>query len=166
MEATDVKKKLVEALRRFDTVMVTTRAENGTIHARPMVVADIDESGEVCFVTSEHADKLEELEVDHRTVLTAQAKGLYVSLSGKLDVLHDRERIRALFKESWTPWFPGGKDDPSIVLLRLRPEIGEYWDERSMKGIRYAFEAARTMLNGERMSDAQGDPRQHAKVPM
>jgi general stress protein 26 len=166
MEATDVKGKLIDALRKFDTVMVTTFAENGTIHARPMVVADIDDTGEVCFVTSEHADKLDEVESDHRAVVTAQDTGLYVSLSGKLDVLHDRERIRALYEPSWAPWFPGGNDDPSIVLLRLRPEIGEYWDQRAMKGIRHVFEAARAMLDGEGMSDAQGDPRQHAKVPM
>lgn len=166
MEAVDVKEKLIAALRGFDDVMVTTRSENGMMHARPMAVAEVDAVGEVWFVTAEDAEKLDEIDSDDRTVVTGQGKGIYVSLTGRLDVIHDRERIRALWKDAWKPWFPGGKDDPDIVLLRLRPEIGEYWDQRGTKGIRYAFEAARALVNGEQMSDPQGDPRQHAKVPM
>lgn len=166
MEGTDVKQKLIDALRKFDTVMVTTLAENGTIHGRPMVVAEVDDAGEVWFVTSSDADKLTEIESDDRAVITAQEKGLYLSVSGRLDVLHDREKIQALYRPAWKPWFPGGKDDPSLVLLRLRPEIGEYWDQRTMKGLRYMFEAARALIDGERLSEAATDPRQHAKVPM
>jgi hypothetical protein len=29
------------------------------------------------------------------------------------------------------PWFPDGKDDPQIALIRVHPEKGEYWDSPS-----------------------------------
>jgi general stress protein 26 len=166
MDATEVRKKLIETLRHYETVMVATTAANGSIHARPMAIAEVDDSGEVWFVSSEDAPKIDEARHDARALVTGQEKGRYVSLSGTLDVIHDRERIRALWKESWKAYFPDGKDDRTIVLLRLRPEIGEYWDSRGMRGVRYLFEAARAVLDGRPADERMRDPKQHAKVPL
>jgi len=157
------RKKLVEALRRFDTLMVTTRATNGTIHARPMAVAEVDDVGEVWFVTAKQSDKVAEVESDDEALVTGQESGRYVSLSGELDVIHDPEKIAALWKPTWNVWFPEGKDDPSAVLLRLRPTVGEFWLSGGLKGVRYVFEAARALLDGRTPDDASIE---HAKVPM
>jgi general stress protein 26 len=166
MEATDIQKKLIETIRKFDTVMVTTTADNGTMHARPMAVAEVDEDGEIWFVTSRDSGKCEEVKADARAVVTAQEAGRYCSLSGRIDVISDPDRVRALWKEPWKVWFPQGKEDPSIVLMRLRPEIGEYWDSRGTQGVRYLFEAARALLNGESADERVQDPKQHAKVAL
>lgn len=166
MDATDVKKKLIETLRHYDTVMVTTTATNGSMHARPMAIAEVDDNGEVWFVTGDDTPKIDEILKDARAVVTGQEKGRYLSLTGRLDVIKDRERVDALWKESWKVWFPEGKKDPTIVLVRLRPEIGEYWDNRGAKGVRYLFEAARALLDGPGAGDRMNDPKQHAKVPL
>jgi general stress protein 26 len=167
METTDVRKKLIETLRHYDTLMVTTTATNGTMHARPMAIAEIDDSGEVWFVTRDDTPKIDEVMKDARTLVTGQEKGRFVSLTGRIDVIKDREKIRALWKEAWKAWFPDGKDDPSIVLMRVRPEIGEYWDNRGTRGVRFMFEAAKALLNGRSAADAgTNDPKQHAKVPL
>jgi general stress protein 26 len=160
----DVKTRLVNALKKLDTVMVTTKAENGTLRARPMAVADVDVDGVMWFVTSKESEKTHEILHDARAVISAQEKGLYVSLSGTLEVVVDRKRVHDLWKGVWKAWFPEGKDDPSIVLIRLRPEIGEYWDQTGTKGLQYLFEAAKALLDGKRVDDQ--DPRHHAKVPM
>lgn len=160
----DVKAKLVRTLQKLDTVMVTTTAENGTLHARPMAVADVGEHGEMCFVTSKDSEKTHEVLHDARALVTAQDKNLYVSLSGTLCVVDDRKRVDELWKESWKAWFPNGKGDPSIVLICLRPEIGEYWDQTGTKGLKYLFQAARAVLDGKRTE--ADDPAQHAKVTM
>lgn len=166
MEEHEIKEKLIETLRAFDTVMVTTTGEGGKMHARPMAVAEVDDDGEVWFVTSKDSGKVGEIKSDARAVVTGQKSGRYCSLSGRLDPMHDRERVHALWKESWKAWFAGGKDDPSIILMRLRPEIGEYWDERGTQGIRYLFEAARAMLDGRSVDERVDDPELHAKVPL
>jgi len=145
MDATDVRKKLITTLRDFETVMVATTAEDGSMHARPMVIADIDAAGEVWFVTGEDSAKLREVEGGGaRALVTGQGKGRYASLSGRIDVIHDPTRVRALWKDAWKTWLPDGGDAAAITLLRLRPEIGEYWDDHGRRD-----EAA-----------------QHAKVPL
>lgn len=164
MNEVDTKTKLVEVLRTFDDLMVATMAENGTIHARPMAVADIDAEGNLWFATMEQSEKTDEAQVDARALVTGQSKGAYVSLSGTVEVRHDRERIEALWKDSWKAWFPEGKDDPDLVLMCVRPEIGEYWDQRGAKGVRYLFETARAIVQGDRAREV--GPEQHAKVTM
>lgn len=166
MEPDDVQNKLIETLRKFDTVMVTTTAQNGTMHARPMAVAEVDDAGELWFVTAKDSAKCEEVKADARAVVTGQEGGRYCSVSGRIDVIADRERVRALWKEAWKVWFPEGKEDPNIVLMRVRPEIGEYWDNRGTQGVRYLFEAARALLNGQSADERVDDPKQHAKVAM
>jgi general stress protein 26 len=163
MEATDTKKKMVEALRAFDTLMVATNATNGTVHARPMAVAEIDDDGELWFVTAEHSDKIAEISLDAKALVTGQDEHRYVSLSGQLDIIHDRQRIASLWKAAWNTWFPQGPGDESAVLMRLRPAIGEYWIQGSLKGARYFFEATRAMLDGRTPQD---EALEHAKVPM
>lgn len=160
----DVKSKLVEALRSLDTLMVATRAPNGSMHARPMAVAEVDDDGAVWFATARDSGKTDEAVIDNHALATGQTKVLFVSLSGELDVIADRERIQQLWKESWKVWFPEGQDDPNLVLMRLRPTAGEYWDERGSKGIAYLFEAARAFVQGERPEDL--GPKHHAKVPL
>lgn len=161
----DVKARLVSALRKLDIVMVTTTADNGTLHARPMAIADVDDNGVISFVTSKDSEKTHEILHDARALVSAQEKNLYVSLCGMLEVVDDPKRVRELWRSAWTAWFPKGMDDPSIVLIRLRPEIGEYWDQTGTKGLKYLFEAAKALLDGKRVDD-DDDEQVHAKVTL
>ncbi len=163
MDEMDQKEKLFDALRGFDSVMLGTRSEQGSLHARPMAIADIDPAGVLWFVTSDDSAKAEEIRHEQRGVVTAQDERLYVSVTGRFDLVHDRERVHALWKPTWNVWFPDGEDDESLVLVRFEPEIGEYWDNKGIKGLRYVFEAARALVNGDRPAT---DETQHAKIPL
>ena len=160
----DVQKKLVEVLKSFDNVMVATTAEDGTVHARPMAVAEVDDQGVMWFVTAIESGKVDETKKDERALVTGQKGNLFVSLSGTMGIVRDRQRIEALWKPAWKVWFPNGKEDPSITLMRLTPETGEYWDNQGVKGVKYLFEAAKALVTGERARPNGQD--QHAKVPM
>ncbi len=54
--------------------------------------------------------------------------GLFARFSGTLS----EETDRARFDEEWSPavaaWFPGGKDDPDLVMLRMDLGEAEIWD--------------------------------------
>ncbi len=163
-QSNDVRAKLLDTLKKLDTVMVATRAKNGTLRARPMAIAEVDAQGDVWFATSRETEKTDEAERDPRGLITAQDGMLYLSVSGTLDVVDDRAKVQRLWKEPWRVYFPNGKDDPNIVLLRLSPDIGEYWDNTGAKGLRYLWEAAAAVLKGERPRDDA--PEQHAKVSM
>lgn len=158
MDEIDDKQKLFDILRGFDTLMLGTAQ-----HARPMAVADIDPAGVVWFVTAEESPKVDEMRTDPRAVVTGQSSRVFVSVSGHVDVVRDRDRIRALWKAAWKAWFPKGPDDPTLVLVRFDPLVGEYWDQSGTRGLRYVFDAAREMMNGERPAEGRD---QHAKVPI
>ena len=160
----DVQKKLVDALKSFDNVMVATTADDGTVHARPMAVAEVDDHGVLWFVTAIESGKVDEAKKDARGLVTGQKGNLFVSVSGMIGVVRDRERIAALWKPAWKVWFPEGKEDPSISLMRLTPEVGEYWDNQGVKGVKYLFEAAKALISGERAHPNGKD--QHAKVSL
>jgi len=46
-------------------------------------------------------------------------------------IVRDRARIEEKWSEPLKAWFPDGKDDPQIALIRVHPERGEYWDSPS-----------------------------------
>jgi general stress protein 26 len=162
-ERAEVKRKLVEALRAFETLMVATTSPHGEIHARPMAVAEVDDNGDVWFVTDKESPKVDEITADPHALATGQDGRNYVSLSGELHIIHDPERLAALWKTSWNIWFAQGKDDPNITLMRLRPSVGEYWLVGGLKGVRYLFEATRALLDGTVPRD---DELEHSKVPL
>lgn len=145
MDPNDAKEAVTDALRRFDTVMVATRTKSGAVHARPMMIAEVDDSGEVWFVTPNKSDKLDEIAADPTAVVTGQDSRCYVSLSGTLDVIHDPERAKALYGPDWARWLPEGYDENELTILRLRPGLGEVWREGAWQGVRHVFDPAHAL---------------------
>ena len=160
----DTKKVLIDALKSFGTVMVATTLDDGTVHARPMAVADIDDNGVMWFATEKESPKAQEVKNDARGLVTGQKGQVFASVSGTYAIVVDRARIEALWKPDWKVWFPEGKEDPNIALMRFAPEIGEYWDNGGTKGVRYLFEAARALVAGERARPNSKE--NHAKVTL
>jgi general stress protein 26 len=78
-----------------------------------------------------------------------------------VNVVRDPALIDRLWKEAWKVWFPRGKSDPSIALLRFDAERGEFWDNSGLQGLSYVFEAAKAYVRGER---PHVDPDQHGQV--
>jgi general stress protein 26 len=77
----------------------------------------------------------------------------YVSVSGTAQLSRDRaKRDRAKIDELWRPefkiWFPEGKDDPEIALLRVNLEKAEYWDSPSSTS-GYALSFVSSLVTGK-----------------
>lgn len=154
------KKHLHELLESFDTAMLLTRHHDRN-HARPMAVAAVEGIDCLWFVTSDDSPKAAELRADSRVSATFQSARQFVALSGTAEVVRDREKIHALWKETWKVWFPDGKDDPSIALIRVHVEDAELWDNAGAKGVKYVFEAVKSVLAGHRPAPVEG---QHARI--
>ena len=52
----------------------------------------------------------------------------FASLSGKVIVHNDFAIIEKLWSRQVEAWFPGGKDDPNLALLRFDIEDAELWE--------------------------------------
>src|SRR4051812_5268103 len=95
----DPKQSLLETLLKFDTVMMTTRRHDGKLHARPMAVAEIAESGELWFVASRESTATSEALADPYAVITGQHGGTYACVNGVIDVVQDPVRVRAYWRD-------------------------------------------------------------------
>jgi general stress protein 26 len=128
-----------------------------------MAVAELQRDADAYFATSMESTKIAEIEADPEAMITFQSNSQFASISGTAQVVRDRAEIDRLWSESWKAWFPKGKDDPSLCLLKVQAREGEYWDNSGMKGMRYLFEGVKAILQGERV---QTDSDQHAKVSL
>lgn len=154
------KKHLHELLESFDTAMLITRHRE-KLHARPMAVASVEGTNCVWFVSSIDSPKADEIREDPRVSATFQKERRFVALSGRAELVRDRAKIDALWKEAWRVWFPNGKNDPSIALIRVNVEDAEFWDNAGAKGVRYVFEAVKGLIARERPVPVED---QHGRV--
>ena len=123
--------KLRELVKEIDFCMLTTVAENGDLHSRPMSSnGDIDSDGALWFFTSASSHKVHEVEkLSKVNVSFADPDHQhYVSISGTAQLVRDRNKIDELWRPEFKMWFPNGKDDPDVALLRVSSEKAEYWD--------------------------------------
>jgi general stress protein 26 len=147
--AQSTEKHLQELLESFDTAMLMTHHRD-LEHARPMAIAGVEGVNTLWFVTSLDAPKAEEIRRDSRVSVTLQSHRRFVALSGHAELVSDRGKIRDLWKPAWKVWFPEGKDDPSLSLIRVTVADAEFWDNAGAKGLRYVFEAAKALLSKEK----------------
>jgi general stress protein 26 len=161
---TDTKKQFREILDDFDTAMLVTRDPDGAPRARPMAIADREADGDLWFVTGIESGKIDELESDVRAGVTMQSENEWLSITGVAQLVRDRAKLESLFRAPMKAWFPKGVDDPRLAAIRFRAERAEYWDNSGLDGVKYAFEAAKAVVRGERMQGT--DESQHAEVDL
>jgi general stress protein 26 len=156
---------LHEIISKFDTAMLITRRPGSEFHGRPMAIAQVDDDGALWFVTSIDAQKLIELSADPSALVCMQGSSRFATINGKVDVVRDPEKVDEVWKETFRVWFDG-KHDPKLVLLRLTPFEGEYWDQSGIRGLKYAFRAAKALLRDERVETGREDPDTHANLKL
>ncbi len=155
---------LNDLLKNFSTAMMITRSGDKSMHGRPMSIAEIGEGGELYFATSLDSGKLRDIELDPDVTLIFQGDSIYISLHGTAHLSTDPELIGRLWSEAWRVWFPAGKGDPSLVILKIEPQDAEYWDNSGGEGISYAMTALKAYIKGERPAEAGIG--QHARLEL
>jgi len=153
---------LYDVVNDFDVAMLVTHTVDA-IHARPMVIAHLDEGIGAYLVTDVNSLKVNEINANPNALLTFQNARRFASVRGEVTVLHDRLLIETMWKEAWKVWFPQGQADPSIALLKFTAYEGEYWDNAGMLGLKYVYDAAKAYVSGETLETTDA---QHAKVPL
>lgn len=160
MNKSEDKKNLQDLVSDFDVAMLVTYSGTA-VHARPMVIAHLEEGMSAYLVTDINSVKVDEIKANPHALLTFQGASKYASVQGELTLTLDRTLIELMWKESWKVWFPGGKSDANIALLKFTGGQGEFWDNAGMQGLKYVYSAAKAYLAGNVM---RTDSEQHAKV--
>ncbi len=143
-------KELVEKIKDIKVAMMSTIDSEGYIRSRPMQTQETKLNGEIWFFTSVNSHKILELNKDSHVNLNYASPddNLYVSVSGKATLIKDQAKI----DELWTPfmkaWFPEGKQDPNVGLIKVTIEKAEYWDSPSSTVVQL-YGMAKAALTGE-----------------
>lgn len=142
--------KLRDKIKDIRIAMLTTLEENGDFHTRPMATHEMDPDGTLWFFTYDNSNKVEEVNQDQRVSVAFSDPGseLYVTTKGTAQVVKDRMKINELWSDFLKTWFPNGKEDPHIALLKVTIHAGEYWDRPGGKMVKL-FEMAKGALTGD-----------------
>jgi general stress protein 26 len=125
--------KLFELVKDERVCMMTSADPDGSLHSRPMYSMEADENGHLWFFTKLQSPKVVEISKERQVNLAYADPDTqhYVSISGVAEVVREKARIDEKWSEGLRTWFPEGKDDPSLALIRVKPVRGEYWDSPS-----------------------------------
>jgi general stress protein 26 len=130
MSTSEAITKIWNLIRDVKIAMLTTVTPAGDLRSRPMATQEAEFDGNLWFLTSQQSGKVDEIEEGSRVSLTYVNNDAhaFVALAGRAKLSKDRERAREL----WTPmhaiWFPQGKDDPNIMVIKVTVEEAEYWE--------------------------------------
>ncbi|MBC7907056.1 MAG: pyridoxamine 5'-phosphate oxidase family protein [Rhodospirillaceae bacterium] len=118
--------------------MLTTQDTDGTLRSRPMVAHQQQFDGELWLFTRAGSHKAGEVQQNHQVNLSyaEPARQTYVSVSGWAELLRDGDKIRQLWSDALSKWFPRGPDDPDLALLCVRVEHAECWDTAASAMVR------------------------------
>jgi general stress protein 26 len=133
-------KELADRIAGVRIAMLTTVDEEGRLRSRPMATQELEFDGELWFFTKESSAKVDEVQAERQVNLAYAdpGKSLWVSVSGTADLVRDRAKIDQLWSPMLKAWFPDGKDDPDVALLRVRVSAAEYWDAPNSKMVQLA----------------------------
>ena len=149
--------KVRDLLKDFSTAMLITHT-GGTLHARPMAVADITEACDLWFITNDESGKVHEIDRDTRVHVVCQRdSSVYLSIAGTASMVHDRSHIERVWKEPLRVWFPDGQADPHLALIHVVPDRAEYWDNQGLNKVSYLWEAAIAYVSGETPRVKEGE---------
>ena len=155
--------RVYELLLSFHTAMLVTHGGEDNLHARPMEIAHVSADCHVWFFTDTQSSKTREIRQEDAVLLTFQKDHQkYLSMDGIADLVTDRALIESSWQEPFRVWFPKGINDPNLMLVHIIPHRAEYWDNSSLQGARYFYEAAKAYVYATQPEIEEGA--QHGKA--
>jgi len=130
-DSAEIQSKFWKSIRSDRTVMLSLPGVEAG-HSHPMT-AQFDEDeidgGTIWFFAAKNSDFVRAIGASHKATVHFAAKGhdLFASLDGELTADNNRAVIDRLWNKFVAAWYPGGKDDPNLQLLRFDPHGGQAW---------------------------------------
>ncbi len=142
--------KISDMIEDIRIAMLTTVDEQGNLVSRPMAALQVDEDSTIWFFTKRTSPKVDQIDNNEHKVNLAFADvsdASYVSVSGTAQELDDRAKVDELWNPQAKAWFPKGKDDPELILLKVHVDMAEYWNASDSTMVRF-FQQATAAITG------------------
>jgi general stress protein 26 len=131
-------KQLADLLRPGTTLMVGTLSPSfsvppeGTIHFRPLTVADVQDDS-VRILVDSNAEFVEQARPGDTAFVTVSdtRDNVWASLNASMHVTSSDEEIDDLWNPFAAAYFEDGRESNNIAVLHLKVSDGRYWSTPS-----------------------------------
>ena len=147
------KKKIKELVEDIRTCMFCTNSGELPFNTRPMATVDVDEQGNLWFMSNVKSNKNDEIKDDDQVQLI-YAKGgdsHFLNVIGKAFIVKDQGKIDEYWNMFAKAWFDD-KRDPDISLIKVVPDTAYYWDTVHGKMVSL-IKIAISAVSGKTMDD-------------
>ncbi|WP_374163908.1 pyridoxamine 5'-phosphate oxidase family protein [Arcticibacter sp. MXS-1] len=123
-------RELSSKVGEIKIAMLTTLGEDGKMQSRPMYTFKIEDDGIIWMFASKDSRKVSNIALNPQVILNYSQPDtdLYITINATAAVADDPVKIEQLWSDRYKAWFPYGKTDPNLCLLKIVPEEAEYWD--------------------------------------
>ena len=148
LSGTPAVKKLVELVKEAETCFFCTEgAMGGSGGVRPMSVQQVDDQGNLWFLSASDSHKNLEIAANPSVKLYLQGSphAKFLTLEGHASISRDKAKIKELWNFVLKTWFTEGEDDPRITVIKFAPTHGYYWDNKhgtAVAGVKMLIGAA------------------------
>jgi general stress protein 26 len=156
LEGTEAVKKLKDLATSAENCFFCTNIKTGLpLSVRPMSVLQVDDAGNLWFMSQSDSNKNNEIASDPFTHLFFQEhkNSGFLNIYGISEIVKDQAKIDELWNPLLKVWFQGGKDDPKISLIKVEPTNVYYWDTVHGEAIAFIKMAA-SIITGKTMDDS------------
>lgn len=129
--------KLKNLAEEIGTCMFCTNLATPPFSTRPMSVREVDQEGNVWFISAATSNKNVEIKKEEQVQLlfSQPSSAHFLDVYGSAAVYTDKATIEDKWQPMAKAWFSGGKDDPAVTVIKVTPTRAYYWDTQNGKMI-------------------------------
>jgi general stress protein 26 len=119
--------KVAELMKKARIAILTTIDHTGALVSRPLAMQDAEFDGQLWFFTQDPSPKVDDIAAHANVNVSMEAGNGWVSIAGTASISHDQAKIDELWNKFAEAWFPEGREDPTLALIRVDADTVEYW---------------------------------------
>lgn len=156
LTAADAEQAFWDSLKKSNTGLLGL--DQPGYHAQPMTAFREEETGTIWFFTRDDTDLAKDASVAGQSAMFhygSKDQTVWACIHGDLSVHgQDREIIDRYWNPVLAAWYPGGKGDPHLTILRFDAGDGRVWVSEGGL-LKFAFEIAKANIT-KTLPDAGG----------
>jgi general stress protein 26 len=128
--------KIKELIASAKTCLFCTSIRTGkAFTTRPMSVQQVDDDGNLWFLSASDSHKNAEIASDDHVQLLFQGSSYsdFLTIYGQAFISEDKNKIKELWEPIIKDWFTEGVNDPRITVIKVEPLEGYYWDTKHVQ---------------------------------
>ncbi len=146
----DAVRKIAAIIKDTKFAMLTTTADTGRMHARPMTTQQTEFDGDLWFIGGKDTEGVHDMRQRPQVNVSYSNPddSEYVSITGTAELVEDRAKLDELWSDFYKTYFEGGKDDPNVQLIKINAHGAELWEGPGK--IKALYELAKGAITGQR----------------